>query len=346
MNLLAEVGMKKRALICIAFLLALLVCSCALDNGENSKKSSTSFAMGAVVTQTVYGGDEEILNDAIKAIKALDMEISYRKDNSQLADLNKDKTLTPSEKVFELISQSVKLSEETRGKYDITVLKLVKLWGFDGDSPSLPSEEDINKALENTGYENIKIEGKTVSLTGGVEIDLSAAGKGEACEVAVNEYKKAGISGAVVTVGGSVGVYGSKNGEKFTIGIRNPFDTASLIGKIKTTDTFISTSGSYEKNFEKDGMVYHHLLDPDTGYPVFNNLISVTVVCDDGGLSDMLASAFFCMGIDNSIPLLEEYSAEVVFITTDKQIYITKGLADSFESTNKYTVITDENPAD
>ena len=95
--------MKKRALICIAFLLALLVCSCALDNGENSKKSSTSFAMGAVVTQTVYGGDEEILNDAIKAIKALDMEISYRKDNSQLADLNKDKTLTL-RKVFELIS--------------------------------------------------------------------------------------------------------------------------------------------------------------------------------------------------------------------------------------------------
>ena len=314
--------------------------ACSASRRSDSPKSQTSYAMGSLVTQTVYGGDGQTLENAMKAIVALDDEISYRNDMSVIAELNENANARLSAKALELITQSQKLSRETDGKYDITVLSLVLLWGFDTDSPSLPDDNDIRSALLKTGYEKITINDDIVTLAGGAAVDLSAAGKGEACEVAVNEYKKAGITGGIVTVGGSVGVYGTKNGEKFTVGVRDPFDASSLLGTLLLTDIYISTSGSYEKKFTSGGTEYHHLLDTDTGYPVENGLISVTVICNDGGLSDMLASAFFCVGKEKALTLIGEYSAEAIFVTTDKHIYITGGLADCFDSSYGFTVIS------
>lgn len=330
--------MKKTAFALIIIILASSLSGCFLQNSGQGL-TQTSFAMGSPVIQTIYGGSKQVLDDAANAIAELDNAISYRNPNSPVAQLNSERSLTLSGKVLEMLKQSVLLSDETEGKYDITVLKLIKLWGFDTDTPSLPFDEDIKNTLLNTGYENIKIENDKVTLTGNIEIDLSAAGKGEASEVAIDIYKKAGITGGVVAVGGSVGVFGTKNGENFLIGIRNPFDTSSLIATLEITDAFISTSGSYEKKFTKDGTTYHHLLDPDTGYPVFNNLISVTVVCGDGGLSDMLASAFFCIGIEKALSLAKAYNAEVIFITTDKQVFITKGLEKIYKSSFDYTAL-------
>jgi thiamine biosynthesis lipoprotein len=330
--------MKKAAVIIMLFSMLLSFYACS--GNMNDTETRTSYAMGSMVTQTIYGGDKQVLENAINAIGELDSTISYRNDNSEIAALNSNGNATLSEKTLELINQSVKLSSETDGKYDITVLPLVLLWGFDGDTPSLPSDSDITPLLKKVGNENIEIDGNKVSLHNGVTVDLSAAGKGEACEVALNEYKKSGVTGGIVTVGGSVGVCGTKNGEKFTIGVRDPFDTSSLLGTIKITDTYISTSGSYEKKFTSGGVTYHHILDPDTGYPADSGLVSVTVVCPDGGLSDILATAFFCIGMDKAMTLMDEYSAEAVFVTADKKVYITEGLKNIFNSSYDFTVIT------
>ncbi|MFA6730089.1 MAG: FAD:protein FMN transferase [Eubacteriales bacterium] len=316
------------AISAVLALFPVLLTSCSVKPTQK-----VTFAMGSVVSQTVYGGDGGAAEKANKAIAELDGLISYRDEDSEIAKLNKDKTAFLSDNVLKLVRESLELSSDTAGMFDITVLPLVKVWGFDGDSPALPAEEEISSALESVGFENIIINESSVTLKNSAALDLSALGKGLACEAAVNEYKKAGATGGIVSVGGSVGVYGLKTGGKpFTVGIRDPFDVSSVIGTLTITNTFISTSGSYEKKFEKDGKTYHHLLDPKTGYPAYGGCVSVTVVCGDGGLSDALASACFCLGIEKSQTLLEKYSAEAVFITDGNKIFITSGLTGVFET--------------
>ncbi len=311
--------MKKAALILVSLALTLAV-SCAAPY-----RGAVEYAMGAEVTQTVWGAGEDCLKAAFDAIAALEEDVSYRKDGG-VALLNSGKTVNGGD-AYGIIVKSVELWRETGGAYDITVLPLVRAWGFDSGEPHIPAASELASALAITGGENIIFGADGIRLANGAQIDLSAAGKGAACQKAVETYKARGASGGVVTVGGSVGVFGTKNGSPFRIAVRSPFDPADAIAVLTLTDTYVSTSGSYEKRFFADGAEYHHLLDPSTGYPVHNGLISVTVVCGDGALSDMLSSACFCMGMEKSLPLLEKYSASALFVREDGAVFVTKELA-------------------
>lgn len=331
--------MKKIICLFLSVLVALSVLSC-----NDPPYESLNYAMGASVTQKIYGGEEkEASENALRAIKELDNRISYRNSSGEIGLLNQNGSAELDGEMLGYLSQAIEISDLTKGKYDITVLPLVLLWGFDGDDMRLPLESEISKALERVGYENIAINNNRVELLNNAMLDFSAMGKGEACEKAIEEYKKSGVEGAVVTVGGSVGVYGSKNGKPFTVGIRDPQDSSGLLGTLKVTDKYISTSGIYEKKFEKDGKTYHHLLDPSSGYPVDSGLISVTVISDDGGLSDALSSACFCLGIYESMELLNKYSANAVFVSKDGSVTVTEGIADAFECGRNVTYVGTRN---
>ena len=117
------------------------------------------------------------------------------------------------------------------------------------------------------------------------------------------------------------------------MGIRDPFSESSAesFASLTLPACCVSTSGSYERYFERDGVRYHHILDPKTGYPAESGLVSVTVVCDDGFLSDALSTACFVLGYEKSLPLLEKYGARAVFVFNDKSVRVTGSLADSFE---------------
>lgn len=321
--------MKKAALVLLITALV-LAASCA-----PAYRGAVEYAMGADVTQTVWGAGEDCTKAALDSILALEEEISYRK-NGAVALLNSGGTLVKRGDAYDIIVKSAVLWRDSGGAYDITVLPLIRAWGFDTAGPHLPAENELKSALAATGGENVIVGTEGIRLENDAQIDLSAAGKGAACQKAVETYKAYGASGGIVTVGGSVGVFGTKNGNKFRIAVRSPFDPAASIAVLTLTDTYISTSGSYEKRFEKDGEEYHHLLDPSTGYPVKNGLVSVTVVCADGALSDMLSSACFCAGIEKSRDLLKKYSASAIFVREDGGIFVTKELApcvecDSFE---------------
>ena len=161
-----------------------------------------------------------------------------------------------------------------------------------------------------------------------MSLDLGALGKGYACDIAVQQYKKAGVSG-IIAVGGSIGVNGTKPGdEPFNVGIRDPFseNTSNVFASVVLKSGFISTSGSYEKYFMKDNTLYHHILDTRNGYPAETDIVSVTVVCDSGMYSDMLSTACFILGVEKSKPLLEKYNAEAIFVKKDKQVTMTEGL--------------------
>ena len=170
-------------------------------------------------------------------------------------------------------------------------------------------------------------------------LDLGAVGKGIACDV-VQDYlkKQKEVSEAVIAVGGSILLYGSKaDGSDWNVAVQNPRgQDGEAMGVLSLSGTTnVSTSGDYEKYFMQDGKRYHHILDPSTGYPADSGLISVTIVSDSGLLSDGLSTACFVLGKEKGEKLLETYGAEGVFIDQNKKVTVTKGLKDKFTILNK-----------
>ena len=208
------------------------------------------------------------------------------------------------------------------GAFDLTVGRLSSLWDFDDDIKKVPSEAEIKKELSTVDYEKIAINGANVAIGKGQTLDLGAVGKGAACDAAKAYLQKSGVKGAVVSVGGSILAFGKRNkiGDKWRIAVRHPREENAYIGVINLSEGFVSTSGDYEKYFEKDGKRYHHILDANTGYPSDSGLSSVTVVCDSGTLSDALSTACFILGEEKSKELLDEYSAAAIFIDKDLNV--------------------------
>lgn len=309
----------------------------------------TAFAMGSYVQQTVWGsGAEDAMAETVRGIEELEREISWRLEGD-VALINSQAggelvALDEETGTGELLAEMLELCERSGGALDITLGPVTRLWDFDNE-PRLPEPEELEKALELTGWQDVELtEDNSVKLARpGMALDLGAVGKGAACDSAVSRYICAGgVSGAVVAVGGSVGLYGQKpGGEDWQVGVRDPEGAGSL-GVLSLPGGFVSTSGSYEKYFEQDGRVYCHLLDPRTGYPAESGLRSVTVWCPaemndkythPGALSDGLATACFVLGTKDGMKLLESYGAQGIFIDEGNGIAVTGGLRDRFTLT-------------
>lgn len=316
--------LRSVSLIITVAILTVVFTGCA-----QKKQSENFYAMGSFVSQSVYTSDKELLESVKQDILKEEKLISHRISGSDVDNLNKNKTAQVDKDTYELLKNAVEFGKNCNGVFDISLLSLTSIWDFDGENPHVPDNKLILEALEKTGYENIVFSNdSTVTLNGDIMLDLGGLGKGYACDIAVKKYKDAGVSG-IVAVGGSIGVNGVKPDDKyFVVGIRDPFseDSNDVFAQLSLKNKFVSTSGSYEKKFTEENTLYHHILDPKTGYPVRNNLVSVSVVCDSGVLSDMLSTACFALGVENSIPLLKKYNAQAVFVTDDKKVIATEGL--------------------
>ena len=223
-----------------------------------------------------------------------------------------------SEVLADAVTACRAVSAASDGAFDITVGALTKLWDFDGGGV-LPDVGDIESALPYIDYNRLTVDGDTITTDAGTQIDLGAVGKGAACDAVRDVLAARGVSGAVVSVGGSVLAFGRRNaaGDKWRIAVRHPRDADSYLGVITLAEGCVSTSGDYEKYFEKDGVRYHHLLDPATGYPAKSDLVSVTVVCKSGLLSDALSTACFVLGEARGRALALAFGAGAVFVRTD-----------------------------
>lgn len=326
----------------------ILLCVCLVIGGfivylyfirANTQFSSTGYVMGSFMQQTIYGKDgENAATEALANATQTEALISWRTEGSDIDKINSSSgkgTTDVSDRTLEILNVCCDVADATNGAFDPCILPLSSLWDFDAENPTVPSSDQINKFLNFVSYKNISISGNSVSLLKeGCGIDLGAAGKGAACDDAIKAYKEHSVKGAVVSVGGSIGVYGSKpDGKKWKIAVRDPNgDVSDSIGVITLASGFISTSGSYEKCFVSDGITYFHILDPSTGYPVKTDIVSVTVVAKTGVASDVLSTACFILGPDGSTELLEKYGAAAIFV--DKQNNVTLCGDVDFEITN------------
>lgn len=318
---------KKKIYTAIVSALCLIAAAVAifLLNGRNksfdySEKSTVS--MGTIVTQKVYGDyagkDIEKIN---AIINALDKSISWREADSEVSALNRDGKLSNAN-LAAMLDTCKQVSRDSGGVFDVTVGGVSRLWSIGEEDERLPGDSEIQAELKNVGYEGISISGNDITLAPGVSLDLGAVGKGAACDMAYNYLKASDAKGAVISVGGSILAYGKHNkaGDKWRIAVRHPRKENEYIGVISLSEGFVSTSGDYERYFEKDGRRYHHIIDATTGYPSDSGLISVTVVCQNGLLSDALSTACFILGEEKSRALLEKYDAAAVFIDSELTI--------------------------
>ena len=303
------------------------------------KYTNADFAMDTVVSETLYTSGEDINTQIGEKLREMETTLlSWTEENSQISQLNNadGKTMEVSDELAADLEKIRQLSQESDGAFDPTLGKIIRLWDIDGENPHVPDQSEIDTLLPEVGYEKIQVDGNNVTLLDGCTLDLGAVGKGMGCDLIMDYLQtQPDVFGMILNLGGSsVMTYGEKpDGFSWKVALTDPRDTeGDYLGAITLdANQFLSTSGDYEKYFIEDGIRYHHILDPKTGYPVWNGLTSVTIVCDQGYLADGLSTACFVLGMDAAKPLLEKYDAEAVFVDEDKNVYVTSGLMDKFE---------------
>lgn len=319
----------------------ILASGCSLE----SKYDCEFFAMDTVMTINAYGSNSE---SAVKAaqneISRLDKLLSVQNENSEIFKLNQSKQMTVSEDTLTLITRSKEIYTLTDCAFDITCEPLAREWGFySGLKNKVPSQKAIENALEAVGAEHINIENSTVTLDENTSLDLGGIAKGYASQKAAEILKENGVASALMSLGGNVRAVGTKpDGEGWSVAITDPDDNAKSIGTLKISDKAVVTSGGYQRYFEENGQIYHHIIDTKTGYPADSGLKSVTVVSDDDTLADALSTSLFVMGLEKSGEFYGENSSlfGAVFITDKSEIYVTDNLKDSFMSEQGFEVIS------
>lgn len=314
--------------------------------------------MGTIVTQTLYvrggsgtvyeNGESEAATDAesifiMQLLEELEgRELSWRAEGSEVAEINAgaggEVHVVPSSSLREILGQIWQISADSDGALDVTLGRLSRLWNMDelaaeGGQMSVPSIEQVRSALEDTGYERARFSGDALILPAGMQLDLGAVGKGIACDrVSAYLHSQPQITGAVVAVGGSVVTYGQKpDGSPWKVAIIHPREEGSYLGVLSLTgEQYVSTSGDYERYVTVDGVRYHHILDPATGYPARSGLCSVTIVCDGGLTADALSTACFVLGPERGIALAENYGAEALLVSEDGALHMTEGMKKIF----------------
>jgi len=276
-------------------------------------------------------GSERVLEEIKTQIKALDEgTLSRQNKNSEIYSINAEKGGKPDGKVLSYIETMLRIYDKSNGKFDFTLGALSDLWNF-GNSPSVPDGKDIEESLEKSGSDKIRIIDGTISFPEGVVLDFGSTGKGIVLDCVRETLENTRIREAIISAGGSILLYGKRD---FSVGIANPEGKSGYMGILTVNECCVSTSGSYERYFEENGKRYHHILDPDTGYPVDNGLISVTIISDSGILSDALSTACFALGLEDGMKLAKEYGCEAVFIDSDHRVYVSDGMETSLEITD------------
>ena len=237
-----------------------------------------------------------------------------------------------------LLSFALKMAEATEGALEPTIYPVLTAWGFTTGENQIPSADEISRLLESVGYDKVILEAGSVMLEDGMMLDLGAVGKGYAGDEAARLLKERGVMSALLDIGGNIQAIGSKpDGSDWRLGLRSPFGEG-VLGVLRVSDKAVVTSGNYERYFiGGDGVRYGHIVDPDTGYPVDNGLVSVTVIAGEGKLCDALSTSLFVMGLESAVKYWKTHpDFDVILVTESREIYLTEEIKGRFYLQDAY----------
>ena len=327
----------------------------------NEPISISSIKLNTAVQITIYDSqDKALLDDCLALCDKYELvfsrtnekselyKLNHRKDTSD-KDPNADGQTTPypvsgtadtwhiSEDLASLLSQGLSITRESDGAFDIAIAPLTSLWDFTAEDPKVPDDAAIQKALPLCSSDGVTIDGQDITLpSDDIQFDVGAIAKGYIADRMKDLLVKKGVKSAIINLGGNVLCIGSKpDGTPFKLGIQKPFaDRNETEAVMDITGKSVVSSGIYERCFKQNGKLYHHILNPKTGYPYDNSLISVTIISDQSVDGDALSTTCFALGLEDGLKFAEKKGVHAVFITEDYELHYTDGFQDEINVTD------------
>ena len=321
------------------------VSSQSLSKASDLEKSEASeseiFALDTAITLKVYGSKrDEVLKKLEDKINELDEVLSTGKETSEVSRLNRGGEAVLSPTMANLVKRSLDIYKKTDGLFDITIYPLMELWGFPTKNYRVPSEKEIEEKLKLVGSDKIDFNEETRKISfknKGMEIDFGGIGKGYITDELVKILTDEKVESAIINLGGNVFGFRKKpDGSLWNIAIRDPNEPDKYMAAIRLEDSAVITSGGYERYFEENGIIYHHILDPRTGKPSESGLKSVSIISKDGTLADALSTSLFIMGEEKAIGYWKENGSnfDILLMTNDNRLLVSAGIKDKVISDN------------
>lgn len=315
-------------------------------------ETRTEPLLHTVVQLSIYHEHQEkAMEDALDYIKDMEALLSTNLKGSDVYNINHaagKEAVKVQKETFDIIEAALTMSERSQGKFDISIGAVSNLWKIGDTDARVPAPEEISNALGHIDYRRIKLDQKkqTVYIDEGTTLELGAISKGYIADGVKTVFEKHGITTAIINLGGNVLVMGTspKTDKGWTVGVQNPDKVrGETVGSVKVRDSSVVTSGIYERYLKgPDGQIYHHILDPKTGYPVENNISGVTVYTKTSIQGDELSTSLFLLGIEEGLKFVNESEGvEAVFIDKDNGLHLSDGLKDKFELRNEDYHIVD-----
>jgi len=341
MNKMKQV--KKISQIAMALIIVLTLSACQSSDMDESI-SDTRFLIGTIVSIQLFGTeDEDLMNGCFELIEAIDNEMSLTKEDSELSQVNANAGMGPykvSEDTYYVVEKALEYGDLSKGGFDITLEPVISLWGIGTEEAAVPDPLELSKELERVDYKKVKLneEDQSIELDENMAINLGGIAKGYTADVVSKYLKEKGITKAILNLGGNILIIGEKEkGTDFRVGLQNPFESRNeYFGVVEVSNKTVVTSGIYERNFEEDGVTYHHILNTKTGYPVDNGLAAVSVIAETSIDADALSTVLFVLGIEDGLKLVDELTGvECIYVTSD-------GLVTMSQGAKAITTITDD----
>jgi len=329
----------------ILIITAVLFSGCSGSQETFEATSKTTLQFGTIIQITIFDPEKKSgLNRAIDHMKTLEDTLSTSIENSDVNTFNNadaNMPITLGEHSKSVIERGLYYSEFSDGCFDITIEPIVDIWGIGKERAGIPEKDTIEALLNNVDYNYLSYDGSAGTLTklkDDISIDLGAIAKGYAADEAARILREEGVDKALINLGGNVYALGNKtDSQPWNVGIQDPLEPqGAMIGIVQVSDQAVITSGIYERFFEEDGVRYHHILDPKTGYPLNNELLGVSIITPSAIDGDALSTVVYTKGLDEGMELIESLeNTEAIFITRDKKIYVSTGADKIFEKRNE-----------
>lgn len=296
--------------------------------------------MNTVVEYKLYGKQAENAKKAIdNMLVEFENKVSCYINNSEIDQINKNagqKPVAISIDAMDLLYRCKHYGEISKGYFDVSIAPLTETWGITSENPKVPSKELISELLSYVNYKDILLDkenGTAFLQKQGQAVDVGGIAKGFVCDLARKTAQDYGVKSGYISIGGNLMVIGDKpDGSQFKFGVRNPRGSVNdYIGIVTLPNSTMATSGDYERYFEEDGIRYHHILDPKTGWPAETDLMSVSVVTPDGAYADFMSTYLFIKGKAFALENLDALNCGLIIIDKDKNVYISKNLKNRFE---------------
>ncbi len=314
----------KRAL-AFFLLLALLLGGCA-----EKPVSAEGFALDTILRVTLYDGEESLALSALALADEMEARLSCHRAGTEISELNQSGSAALSKETADLLRRCLSVYAQSGGALDIGLGAVSTLWDFTAETPTLPDEDALADALAHAGADKLSLSGNTARLADpNMQVDLGAAAKGELADNMAAYLRENGCRSFLLNLGGSLYASGGKNGAPFVFGIEDPRKAGSLLGTLRLTDGAVATSSSAQRGFTLNGVRYHHILDPKTGWPAQAGVLSATVVCENGLDADLLSTACYVLGAEGAKALLtKHYPNAAAILLLDDGTIETIGQAD------------------